>query len=634
MKVELHDFDSYAEQIKCRDACPIHTNAGEYCCAVGKKEYEDAYGFARAPNPFVYTLGRVCANPCETACRRGLFDAPVSIRRLKRVATESHDPELGHFPGKTKLPPNRRKVAVIGAGPAGLSCAHDLSLIGYEVTVFEKSPVAGGMLYLGIPAWRLPRDILRMEIEAIKNLGVDIRLNTALGEGFDLDSLWREGYEAVFLAIGAHKSRDLPLDGLDLPGVYKSVEFLFDINMGRPIALGKRVVVIGGGNVAIDVARSVYRTSRDPRDLDKLTPEQMKKAILMAAEVISSMDAKQELDQEGLTHALDAARAAMRVSGVKEIHMVCLESREEMPAHPWEVTEAEEEGIKIHPSRGPRRIIDENGKIVGLETIGVKSVFDEHGRFNPTFFENSESILPVDSVILAIGHAADLGWIKPGDGIELTPRGAIKVEAATLKTTAERVWAGGDVAFGPRLIVEAIANGQTVACQIHEYLTETVKKGNPYRMVKMPNRFISPGCLQIPRHEPDYIPLDDRRGKNEVELTLSPTSASEEGERCLQCFVNTVFDSDKCILCGGCADVCPESCLELVDLASIAQTDQINQVLIERFGAGGAGLDIDAAAIVKDETFCIRCGLCADRCPAGAITMEKFEPMIEQKIPR
>ncbi len=511
-----------------------------------------------------------------------------------------------------------------------MSCAHDLALLGYTVTVFEKSPVPGGMLYLGIPAWRLPRDILRMEIEAIKNLGVEIRLNSAIGKDFNLSTLWEEGYETAFIAIGAHKSRDIPLEGIDLPGVYNAVEFLFDINMGKPITLGERVVVIGGGSVATDVARCVFRSSQD---VEKLTPDQMKSTILKAAEVIQSMDTKKEPDQDELTHALDATREAKRLSGVKEIHMICLESRDEMPADPEEVEEAEEERIKIHTSRGPRRIVAESGKIVGLETIAVKSVFDDQGRFNPSFHENSESVLPVDSVILAIGQQSDFSWIGQDDGIKLTARGTLEVDPGTLKTTSDRVWVGGDAAFGPRLIVDAISNGKTVALEMHKYLSKAGKDSKMFKMTKQPNRVISQDCLYIPRHKPDCIPVDDRVGKIEVELTLSESAGLREGERCLQCNVNTVFDSNTCLLCGGCADVCPESCLELVDLDSLEKTEQVNKTLRARFGDGQNSssqyefASIKATAIIKDETFCVRCGLCAERCPVDAITMEKFDPV-------
>ena len=588
-KVEIPDMEYWQKMIKCQYACPVLTPAGRYVTSIAEGDYEKAYDFARLPNPFVYVCGRVCDHPCETACRRGDIDEPISIRAMKRVATDHHSLSLGHAHGHIVKEKNNRRVAVLGAGPAGLSCAHDLARSGYGVTIFESSPVAGGMLYLGLPEYRLSRDIIRLEVDAIINLGAELKTNKAIGRDFSLLDLKQQGFEAVFIAIGAHKSKDLRMEGLDLDGVLKGVDFLLNINLGYKVDLGKKVIVIGGGNVAMDVARSAIRE--------------------VAASLIPG-------GLEEMREAVEVARLALR-RGAREVHLVCLESRKEMPAHPWEVEEAEKEGIIMHPSLGPKRIIGTEGKAVGLETIDVQSVFDHDGRFNPSFKAGTEKVIEGTSVILAIGQASDLSFITKEDGIEITRRGTIAVNEETLATTASGIYAGGDVAFGPRNVIQAVADGQKAARAIDSYLKGNRETKKVARFVKINDHKMARAYDAINRQNMPVLPLDRRIGIAEVEMGFPDDVAKEEGKRCLRCYINTIFDDTKCILCGGCVDVCPEYCLKMVSINNIEGGEN----LVKLIGKKG---DVQTA-MLKDETKCIRCGLCAKRCPTGTITMEMFE---------
>lgn len=616
-KVAIPDFEYYREQILCQWACPINTGAGQYVCEIAKENYEEAYSVARSPNPLVYTLGRVCGHPCETACRRGNIDEPISIRALKRTATEHHDLSKGHNLKITEVKKKDVKAAVIGSGPAGLSAAHDLSLMGYQVTIFESRPVAGGMLHLGIPEYRLPRDIIKHDIEAIKKSGVEIQLNKTIGKDFNLQDLKNENFQAIFIAIGAHKSRDLQMQGVELDGVLKGVDFLLNVGLGYKVDMGERVVVIGGGNVAIDVARSAVRQIKD---IDSMSIEEMKEAVKSARGAIENLTETQEIDKDEMTTAVDVARSALRM-GAKEVFMVCLESKEEMPAHKEEIEETLREGITILNSRGPRKIAGENGKVTGLETIQVKSVFDDQGRFNPVFIENTESIIKADTIIMAIGQTSDLSFIKE-DGMKISNRNTIETDPETMATTAEGIFAGGDVAFGPRLIVDAVADGHKAAKAIDDYIQGRKTSGLKGRMTVLEDHKMPDYFDEIPRQVSPTISIDRRIGISEVELPLPEENATSEGKRCLHCFVNTVFSSELCILCGGCVDVCPEYCLKFVKPTYLEGSEDLKKLYKEKYGSEHPQ---NGTAIIKNEDRCIRCGLCAKRCPTGAITMELFE---------
>ncbi|MGA7557640.1 MAG: FAD-dependent oxidoreductase [Terriglobales bacterium] len=619
------DRDWLNTNFPCMMACPAHTNAGRYVALIAEGRFEEAYKFARDPNPLASICGRVCAHPCETACRRGDIDRPIAIRALKRFLTERHGPEskrpvdINSGRGQNKLP---FKVAVVGGGPVGLSAAHDLALMGYSVTIFEAAPVAGGMLYLGIPEYRLPRDVVEAQVREILATGdITLRLNQAAGRDFTVSDLRHQGFDAVLIAVGAHRSRDLTIPGVDLDGVYKGIDFLLNVNLGYKFTIGKKVIVIGGGNVAMDVARSAARevVRQHVAGVEDLEP---------SLESVSAVATKE---------MVDVSLSALRL-GAQEVHLVCLEKREEMPAALEEIEEAETEGIVMHPGLGPKRMIGKDGKVVALETLKTKWVFDQNKRFNPAFYEGSETQLQCDTIIMAVGQAPNLDFLKPEDGVELSPRRLIAVNPQTLMTSADGIFAGGDCVFGPRLIIDSVADGKRAAVGIDEFLRGQ-KHPEPIVEVEVFKRHSMPlELLDLVRPPIPMLPLERRTGVTEVEVGYDARSAMEEAQRCLHCWVNTVFegvpeDGSMCILCAGCVDVCPENCLQLVSLDRIQFEPETVQQIREHQELFGVELDevaadelgiVTGSAMLKDETRCIRCGLCAARCPVGTITMESY----------
>ena len=614
----IEGADYWIKMVKCQHACPVHTNACGYVTAIADGRYEDAYRMARATNPFASICGRVCGAPCEVNCRRGDVDESVSIRALKRFVTDKFGPEAGdpatHHAGcdQRMLPQNRgdyEKVAVIGGGVSGLTVAHDLVQIGYKVTVFESNPEPGGMLMVGVPVFRLPRELVKAEINAILALGVELKCNMRLGRDFSIADLRQQGYKAIFLGIGLPKGRKLNLPGGDREMVYDGMDFLRAFNEGKPLVLGRRVVVIGGGNVAYDVARSAVR------------PE-----MSSMSETISEMGRGEQV-------AYDVARSALRMSSDKEVHVVCLESRAEMPADEIEIVEGEEEGLKLHSSRGPREVLGQNGTVTGLRTIRCTSVFDGDRRFNPKFDEKDVEDIPADTVIFAIGQTSDLSFLKPEDGVE-SDRGLIKVNRDTYQTTAPDVFACGDIAHGPRLFIDAIASAQIAARSMHDYLRGT-RTEIAVRSHWAPAVYtMAEGWERTPRSNPPVIDATQRASSLDIIEESYPTQeAHRQASRCLRCNVNTVFDTSICIACNGCVDVCPMSIIKLVGLSELCKEDRWLEMVSQSLEVSRddlrkmskADLDQLGGVMLKDETTCIRCAMCASRCPTHAITMKKFE---------
>ncbi|HKZ83946.1 MAG TPA: FAD-dependent oxidoreductase [Anaerolineae bacterium] len=651
-RVSIPDLTFYQQAVACQFACPVRTDARGYVTAIAHGEYERAYLIARETNPFASTCGWVCGAPCEAACRRGKIDAPIAIRALKRFVndrygvylSETGEPrqppawpgyvgptgafDLGNtiFPtsrsglvaGRQRSAPSTslragstgKRVAIVGAGPAGLSCAHDLALLGRDVTIFDAASVAGGMLRLGVPEYRLPRELIDLEIQSVLALGPALKLNQALGRDFTLADLRRDpptlppsgvagqGFDAIFIAIGTYRSRKLNVEGEQLDGVLRAVDFLINVNLGGyNLDLGRRVLVIGGGNVAMDVARTAARLGH---------PAQ------------SGGD---------LEVALEVARAARRLGATQEVRCLVVEDRHEMLADPVEIAEAEEEGITIHNHVAPTRIVGVpgGGHAVGVETLDVARAFDERGRFNPQLVPDTERIWECDSVIVSIGQTGELEWVRPEDGLEVTPRGTLAVDKETLMTTAPGVFAGGDIAFGPRLIINAVADGQRAARGIHAYLQNVqprlARKGffTPISKREYPNVGPLRDYLRWPRRQPPALPVERRIGVARVETGFDEATAREQGGRCLICTLNPIFDGDLCILCNGCVDVCPTDCLKLVPVSALSGDETAATVIRTRTAEWPT-----ASAMLLDPARCIRCGLCAARCPTEAVRMETF----------
>jgi len=566
------ELDYFDQNIPCLAACPVHTNAGMYVAAIADGDDDLAYLTARLPNPLVSVCGRVCAAPCEDACRRGAIDQPIAIRALKRFLTERHGPESSNHRVVEPVADSRSEsIAVVGGGPAGLACAHDLRRLGYRVTILEATDRLGGAMWLGIPEYRLDRSVLQADVDAIVALGVDVRYGVRLGVDVTLTEL-REEFDAVFLGIGATLGRGLDIDGAEADGVFKAIEFLINMNRGFSVDVGERVLVIGGGDVAMDAARTALRADD------------------YAAE-----------GRPSISDAIDVARSAAR-AGARQVTVVSLEAREEMPAHEFEVEEALHEGIEFVPRRGPVRILSENGRAAGVETVAVTSVFDDSGRFSPVFDDADRRVIEADTVILAIGQAIDLDALG-ADGPETSPRRTIGIDDATGRTSLAAVWAGGDAAKGPRTLIDAVADGRRAAADIHRTFGGAEPADRPATFVRL-DQFhrIDDDYDRSDRFQVPTLATGRRIGLAEVELGFTEDQARCEAARCLRCFANIVLDVERCVLCALCADVCPVDVISFVPAAELEPT-------------------ATGTALLLDEERCIRCGLCIERCPPDALAM-------------
>ncbi len=611
LKVKIPDENYWKEQIKCQHACPVHTDARGYVRAIADGNFEKAYLIARAPNPLASICGRVCGAPCETACRRGSIDKSISIRGLKRSAVEfskSYEKpleiiakiranlessecvdidDLGAFflnveAGKFKKIKDK-SVGIIGSGPAGLAAAHDLALMGFKPVIYEMESVPAGMLYLGIPSYRLPRKLIEAEIDVIKSLGVEIKTNCTIGKDITLEEL-RKRHDAVIIAVGCKKSKTVPIPGKDAKGVLGGVEFLRDVALDLPREAGKNVVVIGGGNVAYDVARSALRQQQ-----------------------------------------IDVAEAALHEQEGVNVTLCCLEPEGDMLADEIEILEGAEEGVKRMNGYGPQEITTKDGKVTGVIFYKVISIFDENKRFNPQYDPNNAIEIEADIVMFAVGQYSDISFVDPAkEGIKINDRGIIACDSQTLMTTAEGVFLAGDLAYGPKLMIDAIASGKKVARAIYQKITgQDIEKQTIVHHTPIEDYGREEGYEKIRRQVMKTVDVKDRIFDHDiiVEKGFTCGQAQIEGSRCLDCGVNTIFDGSKCILCGGCVDVCPEPCLKLVPVSKL-QGDKTFSELVDVMKERKQTDEL--TAIIKDEEKCIRCALCAIRCPVDAITMERF----------
>jgi len=468
----------------CQSACPMHTDIRGYVNLIGEGKEEEALGLIREKLFLPATLGRICAHPCEDSCKRGTeYNQPMAIASLKRYVADKHDKEE-KWDLNTK-PSTGKKVAIIGAGPAGGQAAIDLRKEGHEVTVFEKLNVVGGMMRVGIPEYRLPRNIIDLEYTYLTKLGVNVKLGVEIGKDISMAQLEKD-FDAIVLAHGAHKGVRIPFKGTEADGVYDAVEFLKEVSLTRNFkGLKKKVAVLGGGNVAIDVARSAARV------------------------------------------------------GAQEVHLVCLEEMGKMPAHDWEVEEAIEEGVKVHAGYGSEQIISKDGKVSGYEIKKCTSIFDKDGNFNPQYDENSKKVLDVDTFVFAVGQAVESHFV---DGLETTRGGRFVACTDTLQTSKPNVFVCGDaVVNGSVIVIEAMASARQVSTSVNRFLKgEDLKEGRNFAEergyeTKLETE-IKEGTEDLPRIKTKQLDPKERiKSFVEVDLGLTPEDAKKEASRCLSC---------------------------------------------------------------------------------------------------
>ncbi|HRV28242.1 MAG TPA: FAD-dependent oxidoreductase [Spirochaetia bacterium] len=496
----------------CKAGCPAHIGIQGYMKLAAQGKYTEALELIKQENPFPAVCGRICPRKCESECTRGNLDDPLAIDEIKKFIAEK-DLHAGSRYIPRKRHEYGNKIAVIGAGPAGLSCAYFLALDGYNVTVFEKEKLPGGMLTFGIPAFRLEKDVIDAEIDVLRALGVTIKTGIEVGKDVTIPQLRKEGYEAFYIAVGAQAGRMLNLPGEDAAGVMTGLDFLRKVNLGDRPQLSGKVAVIGGGNVAIDVARTAVR------------------------------------------------------SGAQKVTMYCLEKREEMPALPEEIEEALHEGISIENSWGPKQILTRNGKVSGVEFKRCTAVFNAEGKFSPTYNENETITIDADYVLLSVGQAIDWGKLLEGTTIELNPNKTIKVDPITFQTSEPDVFAGGDVVTGPKFAIDAIAVGKEGAISLHRF----VHKGQSlvlgrlkrdYKPLDKENLDLE-GYDRIPRQRPLDKETHGAPAMRDTRGTFTEDQVKKETERCLSCGAS-VIDEFMCVGCGQCVTQCKFDAIKLV----------------------------------------------------------------------
>ncbi|MEW9095919.1 MAG: FAD-dependent oxidoreductase [Clostridiaceae bacterium] len=465
----------------CEATCPMHTDVKGYVNLIADGKGNEAMKVIREKLFLPGTLGRICAHPCEEKCKRGEMRNPMAIAALKRYAADNFDNEK-NWDLKIENE-NGKKVAVIGAGPAGAQAALDLRKKGYKVTVFEKLPVVGGMMRVGIPEYRLPREVIDFEYSLLNKLGVEFKMGVEVGKDIAFDDI-KKSYDAVVIAVGAHKGGLIPVEGSDLVGVTNAVDFLRDASLTHKVdGIGKRIAVIGGGNVAIDVARTARRI------------------------------------------------------GVEEVHLICLEDKPHMPAHTWEVEEAEEEGVKVHDAFGPDQIIGVDGKVTGFQIKKCVAIFDKEGKFNPQFDLDNKKVLDVDNVVFAVGQAVDNAFA--GDKLETTRGGRFVVDPITLQTKDAKVFVAGDASGRSVIVIEAMAEGRKAATSVDRYLNgkdmtvDREKEGSYETHLETTIKEDEPNLPRVKTKQLD--PKERIKSFVEVDLGFNKEDALKEAARCLKC---------------------------------------------------------------------------------------------------
>jgi formate dehydrogenase beta subunit len=594
-RTDTADPAYFHKVVDCQYACPAHTPVPEYIRLIAQGRYSDAYMVNWVSNVFPGILGRTCDRPCEPACRRGRVEEanaqqpePVAICRLKRAAADRKDDVRHRMP--QVAPPNGKRIACVGAGPASLTVARDLVPLGYDVTVFDGEAKAGGFMWTQIPRFRLPESVIDEETGYILDLGVHFESNRRIES---MQGLLDQGYDAVFVGCGAPRGRDL-----DLPGraeavghVHIGIDWLASVSFGHVTSIGKRVIVLGGGNTAMDCCRSARRL------------------------------------------------------GGSDVKVIVRSGFEEMKASPWEKEDAMHEGIPILNFHVPKAFVHEGGQLTGMTFELVKAAYDERGRRSLVPTGEPDAFFPCDDVLVAVGQENAFPWIERDCGVAFDEWGLPKLSKTSFQSTLPHVFFGGDAAFGPKNIITAVAHGHEAAVSIDRFL-------NGLDVARRPGPLVNLVSQKMGIHEWSYdndTSVDLRYKvpwakaeialasiKVEVELGFDAATAFKEAQRCLNCDVQTVFNEPACIECDACVDICPMDCITFTDNGN-------EKELRPRLKAPALNLAQDLYAsselktgriMVKDEDVCLHCGLCAERCPTGAWDMQKFLLNTTQAGPR
>ncbi len=579
---DISNPEYFHRVVDCQFACPAHTPVPEYIRLISEKRYEEAYMINWVSNVFPGILGRVCDRPCEPACRRGRVERePVAICRLKRVAADNCSPDFTVPIPEIPVEKNGRKVALIGGGPASLTVARDLLPLGYEVDLYDDQSKGGGFMRSQVPSFRLPEKVLDLEVEQILNMGVNTLFNTSVSS---MKTILAKAYDAVFVGTGAPRGRDLP----DLPGrregdaaIHLGIDWLASVVFGHVKSVGKRVLVIGGGNTAMDCCRTARRL------------------------------------------------------GGEDVRIVVRSPRAEMKASPWEIEDALHEDIPLYDNHVPKEFVVEEGRLVGMRFEKVAARHDDRG--NRKLVPTGEPLvfMACDEVLLAVGQLNAFPWIETDIGIEFDRWGLPVLGKGTFQSTLEHVFFGGDAAFGPKNIITAVAHGHEAAISIDLFL-----RGLPLNKRPVPNVSMAGQKMgihdwlydnRISEEERQVVPtvekvktLKDRL--LEVELGFDRDRGHAEAMRCLNCDVQTVFHVSECIECDACVDACPERCINFIENGD---EEELRTRLLAPATVLDQALYVSdvlptGKVMVKDENVCLHCGICAERCPTSAWEMQKF----------
>ncbi len=585
----IQDPEYFHKVVDCQYACPAHTPVPEYIRLIAAERYTEAYMVNWESNVFPGILGRTCDRPCEPACRRGrIEEEPVAICRLKRVAADNKD-EVRHLMPSIPEKKNGKKIALIGGGPASLTVARDLAPLGYEIHLFDEWNKGGGMMRTQIPAFRLPESVLDEEVDYIIDMGIHTHFNTYVES---MKEVLEKDYDAIFVGTGAPKGRDLNLPGREAAdaNIHIGIEWLASVAFGHTTKIGKKVIILGGGNTAMDCCRTSRRLGGD------------------------------------------------------DVKVIVRSPFKDMKASPWEIEDAQREDIPILNNMPPKEFVVENGKLKGIIFGKVAAIYDENGKRSLIPTGEPDVFIEADDVIIAIGQDNAFPWIERGLGIKFGKWDLPVVDKTTFQSTLDRVFFGGDAAFGPENVITAVAHGHQAAISIDLFCRgESVyNRPSPYTNLVSQKMGIHEWSYDSPvvvdkrylvPHAEKQVALADR--KIEVELGFDQPTGFREAQRCLNCDVQTVFNTSRCIECDACMDICPTSC---ITFTANGEEEELRTRLLAPANNTEQGLYVSenlptGRVMVKDEDVCLHCGLCAERCPTAAWDMQKYLYQVTKATP-